>query len=182
MYDELYKTWKQELENDELTKLPSDFYLKIADYVKKLAGEARMLDKRSAKASLLKKETQNTKRMIRELTRARYTKMIKKANKGEKAPPDILTRDEEKIFASVSTFSEAFQSLAKEVLQGRNPKIEVRQERKMAVLRFTAHVPAIIGADMKPYGPFQAEDVASLPLDNAKILVKQHLAEKIEVS
>ena len=39
MYDELYKTWKQELESDELTKLPSDFYLKIADYVKKLGAQ-----------------------------------------------------------------------------------------------------------------------------------------------
>jgi DNA replication initiation complex subunit (GINS family) len=43
-------------------------------------------------------------------------------------------------------------------------------------------VPAIIGSDMKTYGPFEAEDIASLPAENAKILVKQGLAEKVEVS
>lgn len=182
MYDELYKVWKQELENSELATLPHDFYTRTADYVRKLAEEGRMLDKRTAKANLLKKETQNAKRMIRELVRARYTKLVKKAAKGEKVPPDVLTSDEERIFANISASSDAFQTLAKEVLQGRKPKFEAIQERKRAVLRFLTQVPAIIGADMKPYGPFQAEDVASLPLDNAKILAKQHMAERIEVS
>ena len=35
---------------------------------------------------------------------------------------------------------------------------------------------------MKTYGPFVAEDVASLPVENAKMLVKQGLAVSIEVS
>jgi len=48
-------------------------------------------------------------------------------------------------------------------------------------LRFLRDIPAIIGADMKTYGPFNAEDVASLPAENAKILAKQGLAERVEV-
>ena len=35
---------------------------------------------------------------------------------------------------------------------------------------------------MKSYGPFVVEDVASLPVENAKILVKQGLAVPVEVS
>ena len=182
MYDELLRTWKQELENNDLTRLPPDFYARVADYVRRLAEESRMLDKRTAKANLLKKETQNAKRMIRELIRARYRKLVKKAAKGEKAPPDALTSEEERIFAGVYAFSDMFHSLTKDVLQGRKPRVEDKQEQKRAVLRFVEPVPAIIGADMKPYGPFQAEDVASLPVDNAKILVKQQLAKKIEAS
>jgi DNA replication factor GINS len=182
MYDELYKSWKQELEDDDLIRLSSDFYVKIADYVRRLAEESRMLDKRTAKANLLKRETQNAKRMIRELIRARYRKLVKKAAKGEKVPPDVLATDEERVFTNVSNFSDAFQSLTKEVLQGHKPRVEAKKEHKRSVLRFPVQVPAIIGADMKPYGPFQAEDVASLPIDNAKILVKQRLAEGIDVN
>jgi DNA replication initiation complex subunit (GINS family) len=33
---------------------------------------------------------------------------------------------------------------------------------------------------MKTYGPFKAEDIASLPVENAKILIKQGLAERVE--
>jgi DNA replication factor GINS len=43
-------------------------------------------------------------------------------------------------------------------------------------------IPAIIGADMKTYGPFKTEDVASLPAENARILAKQNLAEKVEIN
>jgi DNA replication initiation complex subunit (GINS family) len=180
MYEELFKAWKQELENADLTKLPSDFYAEAADYVRQLAEETRMLDKRTVKANLLKKETENAKRMIRELIRARFRKLVRIIAKGGKVPPDFLTINEERIFASVSTFSDAFQSLTRDVLQGHKPRVEAEREHKRAVLRFLEQVPAIIGADMKPYGPFQAEDVASLPLDNAKILTRQRLAEKVE--
>jgi DNA replication factor GINS len=182
MYDELFRTWKQELENNDLTRLPTDFYARAADYIRRLGEESRMLDKRTAKANLLKKETRNAKRMIRELIHTRYRKLVKKAANGEKAPPDVLANEEERIFAGVYAFSDMFQILTKEVLQGRKPKVEDKMERKRAVLRFAGPVPAIIGADMKPYGPFQAEDVASLPVDNAKILVKQQLAKTIEAS
>ena len=50
------------------------------------------------------------------------------------------------------------------------------------MLRFLKAIPSIIGADMKTYGPFAAEDVASVPADNAKILVKQGLAVVVDVS
>ncbi|MGE5188400.1 MAG: hypothetical protein ACM3JE_05170, partial [Betaproteobacteria bacterium] len=53
---------------------------------------------------------------------------------------------------------------------------------KRLTLRFTKSIPAIMGADMKSYGPFIAEDVASLPEVNAKMLVKQGLAVMVEVS
>ena len=61
-------------------------------------------------------------------------------------------------------------------------KVDVGQEHKRAVLRFLKDVPAIIGADMKTYGPFKVEDVASLPIENAKVLIKQGLAEKVEAN
>ena len=34
---------------------------------------------------------------------------------------------------------------------------------------------------MKTYGPFLAEDVGSVPVENAQILIKRGLAEAVEV-
>jgi len=34
---------------------------------------------------------------------------------------------------------------------------------------------------MKSYGPFLVEDVASVPLENARILIKQGLAKAVEI-
>jgi len=182
MYNELYEAWKQELENIELERLPSDFYCRIADYLRRLKEEGRMLDKRTVKARLLKNEIQNVKRMVHELIQGRYRKLVRKMAKDEKVPSNVLTDEEEKIYKSVSPFAEAYQSFAKSILHGHTSKIDAEQKRKRTALRFLNDVPAIIGADMETYGPFKVEDIASLPVENAKILVKQGLAEKVEVN
>jgi DNA replication factor GINS len=180
MYNELYEIWKQEVENIELAKLPSDFYSRVADYLRKLKEESRMLDKRTVKANLLKSEMRNVKHMLRELTRTRYRKLVKKAAEGQKISPDFLTTEEEQICAGVFSLAEAYQRFAKTLLQGNVSKVSGEQKHKRAALRFLGDVPAIIGADMKTYGPFKVEDLASLPIENAKILVKQGLAERVE--
>jgi len=182
MYDELYELWKRELESGELEKLPPDFYSKIADYLRRLREESRMLDKKTVKAVLLRKEMQNVKFLARALFRTRYKKLARKAIKGDKVPPNALTVEEEKVFTGVSPFAEAYRSYAKSILRGHVPKTGVEQKHKRAILRFLKDVPAIIGADMETYGPFKVEDVASLPIENAKILVRQSLAEKIEAN
>jgi DNA replication factor GINS len=181
MYNELYEIWKHELESAELGRLPPDFHSRIADYLRRLKEESRMLDKRTVKARLLKSEMRNVKRMVRELIRTRYGKLAMKVAEGEKIPSDVLTAEEEKIYAGVSPLAEAYQSFAKSILHGHVPKY-VEQKHRRAALRFLKDVPAIIGADMETYGPFRVEDVASLPVENAKILVKQGLAEKVEVN
>lgn len=139
-----------------------------------------MLDKRTVKARLLRNEVRNVKRMLRELMRTRYKKLTRKAMEGDKVPSDILAAQEEKLLAGVLPLAEAYHVFVKGLLQGHLLQVEVEREHENYVLRFLKGVPAIMGADMKPYGPFNAEDVASLPIENAKILLKQGLAEKVE--
>jgi len=52
---------------------------------------------------------------------------------------------------------------------------------KRVSVRFLKMVPAIVGSDMKTYGPFMVEDVASVPESNARILVRQGLAKLVEL-
>ena len=163
-------------------KLPPDFYVRIADYLKRIAEENGALDKKSVKISLLDHEMQNVKRMLDELIWARYNKLIKLITQNQKLPSELLTVEEAKISESFVAFSDAYQKFAKNLMLGQTVKAEVQDVSKRVILRFTKSIPAIIGADMKPYGPFKVEDVASLPANNAKILVKQGLAVLVEVS
>jgi DNA replication factor GINS len=179
MYNELYEVWKRELDSSELEQLPQGFYSKIADYSRRLKEESRMLDKRTVKASLLKKEMQNVKHMIYDLIRTRYKKVIRKTFEGENSQTNSLTVEEEKIYA-IFPSAETYRSFVKSVLRGYLPKVGAKKKRNRAILRFLKDVPSIIGADMKSYGPFKSEDVASLPIENAKILVKHGLTEKVE--
>jgi DNA replication factor GINS len=182
MYDELYATWKLELENVELERLPPEFYSRASDYMKRLREESRMLDKRTLKTSLLEKEMQNAKRMVYELIQTRYRKIMKKIAKGEEILPDFLTPEEKIVYSRLSPLAETVQGFAKEIIRGHTPRVKAEAEQRRATLRFLKDVPAIIGADMRTYGPFKAEDVASLPVENARILKKQGLVEEVETS
>lgn len=180
MYDELYKAWKFEFENIELEKLPQEFYSRAAEYMKRLKEESRMLDKRTLKTNLLEEEMRNAKRMVHELIQTRYRKIVSKVAKGEEIPSDLLTPEEKTVYSRLSPFAEAVQGLSKEIVRGHTPKIKIDGEHGRVTMRFLKDVPAIIGADMKTYGPFKTEDVASLPVENTKILKKQGLAENVE--
>jgi len=180
MYKDLFEIWKNERDSDKLVKLPPDFYLQIANYIRTLGEEERMLDKKTLRASLLKEETRNVKQMVYELMKIRYQKFVRIWAEGKKVLSDLVTPQEEKIFSSSPIFAEAFQNFANNILRGHLPDVGTERTPQRVMVRFLKDVPAIIGADMKAYGPFKREDVASLPIENTKILIKQGLAEKIE--
>jgi DNA replication factor GINS len=182
MYDEVYDTWKRERENIELQLLSKDFYTRLANYVKRIREESRMLDASTAKAKLIKHELRNAHRLIEELVKLRYEKMFQAAASGKTIANEVLTAEEEKSYAKILPFAESYQDFLKNILLGRLPRSEGEKEtHKHVLVRFLKDVPAIIGADMKTYGPFRTEDVGTVPIENAKALVKQGIAAKIEL-
>jgi DNA replication factor GINS len=180
LYSKLYEVWRNELQNAELQKLPEGFYAKIAEYSRKLREESRMLDKRTVKARLLKNEAQNVKRMLHELTSARYKKLLKKASREERVPAEFLTIEEQRLSNGVLPLAEAYRVFSSGLLKGQSVQTPNQEQGKHVALRFLSEIPAVIGTDMKTYGPFKVEDLASLPLENARVLIKQGVAEKVE--
>lgn len=179
MYNELYDIWKKELENIELETLPSNFYPNVASYLRSIKEESRMLDQKTVKASLLENELKNVNKMLHELVWTRYQKLIKKVADNQNVALETLTIEEKKVCDDLH-FTEAYQKFAKSLLQG-SIKTSFKRNNKKVVLRFLSNIPTLIGVDMKTYGPFGVEEVASLPIENAKLLIKQKLAEKIEI-
>lgn len=59
---------------------------------------------------------------------------------------------------------------------------EMKEEKfNYIIVRFLRETPALVGIDLMNYGPFRKEDIASLPLKNAKILINEKFAEKVEI-
>jgi hypothetical protein len=123
--------------------------------------------------------------MLQELVWARYRKLATLITESQKIPSGLAV-EEEAMCAVFLSFSESYQKFAEKLLQGQVSrqfsKVSEKNVRKRVALRFIKNIPGVIGADMKTYGPFMVEDVASVPLENAKILVKQGLAKVVEVS
>ena len=183
MYDEIYAAWRVDIENKDLGSLPHDFYARAGDYLKRIREENRMLDKKSVKTNLLDREMSNARRMIREIVQSRYRKIARRIFDGQKIPAESLTAEEAKLCSDVGPSADAFIRFSQNLMQGQITKVEVEAAvvHKRVTLRFIKQVPSIIGADMKTYGPFLIEDVASIPVENAKILVKQGYAKQVDV-
>jgi len=181
MYDELYEAWRKEKESAEVQPLPKDFFARLAQYVKRLREEGRMLDEKTTRARLLLRESKNVKKLSRELIRLRYEKVLRKVMAGETVVKEGLSEGEERLCNEMVSSVESYQSLLKGVLSGRALSVEVEERAQKRVLRFLREIPAIVGTDMKIYGPFKPEDVASVPVENAKVLIKRGLAVEVEV-
>jgi DNA replication initiation complex subunit (GINS family) len=205
MYDQLYAAWRREVDDPTLGGLPADFYTKIADYLVHIKEEEnKPADKKTVKTSLIEHEARNVERMLEELLDVRYKKILKTITRLHKAPVELLANEEAKMCESFVGFADTYRQFAKNLMCGEQTPITVtiiqpsvaetaqaakteykpptHVTHKRLTLRFTKAIPAIMGADMKSYGPFAPEDVASLPALNAQILIKQGLAVLIGVS
>lgn len=181
MYNELYDAWKKEKENMEIQVLSKDFYTRLAEYMEKIRKESRMLDKKTTKAHLMERELENVGKMVKELIQLRYRKSIRETVNEKIVPRDALTKEEEKLHNEFVPLAEAYQAFLKDLFRGKTSNVKKKEKPKQTLVRFLQAVPEIIGSDMKPYGPFKAEDVATLPTENARILISQGAAVEVEI-
>ncbi|MEM5867214.1 MAG: hypothetical protein QXG39_04775 [Candidatus Aenigmatarchaeota archaeon] len=179
IYYIIYESWKAENTSFKLTKLPENFYQIVVEYLKKAKEEMRMIDLKTLKASLLKTEIKNVKQMIRELAELRCMKLTQIWLTSEKVLSDFLTTEEKKIFKCESNFVREYQHFIEGIIQRQILGQEFEQKPKSVVLRFLKETPAIVGLNLKTYGPFKAEDVASIPAENAEILIRKGSAQKV---
>ena len=178
------------MEGYELGSLTIDFYQRLAGYFKKMKEKIESSKTDSFNVHLLRSEMNNAEKMLTDVVERRNMKLAKKLIQGRKIDLEHLPAEESKLYSDVFSSFNAHKRFLDNILQGvatevtfEKSEILMSSNRKSkAILRFLKQVPSIIGSDMKTYGPFKAEDVASVPEENAKILIKQGLAKRIEMT
>lgn len=185
MYQELHDAWKREKLSRNLQALPKNFYEKAADDIRKLREAQRTIDNKTMKARLLKQELENSRKLLSEILATRFRKMLDSLLSNEKLIPiGFLTRQEEDICQALLQASSQYSRLKRNLSEGKQIDTVPSTPRGMPqkiLVRFACEIPAIIGVDLKTYGPFKPEDVASLPTENAQALMHQGAAVKVEV-
>ena len=175
MYVDLYKAWKSEKSSSLPQPLPADIYQRTIMYLNGVNDELSTTDTHTIQGRLLASEKQMTERLLDELRQTRIRKIISAAQNQVPIQTASLTEEESRLFEKIR------QSLAS--LDQRlpvPPQIEEITD-ELRVVRFLEDIPEIVGVDLRIYGPFKKEDVASLPAPNAHALEKQGAAKAIEV-
>jgi len=194
-YEALQSAWSRERQRREIQPLPDGFVAIMADYQARLREAARIEEKGTLKAKLIEVEKANAERMLGEINHLRLRKIVTAEVEGAPVETVNMTPEERRLQAELRRLLAAYTQGMKQPLvevpptteqprQAPSPHKPSPPQEKTSqgyiVVRFTQPLPAIMGTDMKTYGPFAAEDVASLPTQNAENLIRKGIAKEVE--
>ena len=181
-YDDLMENWRRERENEALQSIPEKFYAEMTDYISEIQDAGAENDV-SLASRITEKEAGYAQRLLKELTRLRMKKIIESELNGVVLAGKNLTREEQIFYSDLRRVLSSHEERLKSILMGHVPQIDTKPspEVGLKVVRFLKAVPAIIGIDMKTYGPFQMEDVVAIPVENAENLIRRGIAKEVEI-
>lgn len=164
--------------------MQKDFYAEAGALIRTQKDEMQMIDERSLHAQLIAKQQVRARRLLTGLIEARFRKICNMVLRGEMPSTDLLTSEEEKIFKGLVSIKDKRDVLSRAVLSGRTPHISrtpVTEASRKIMVRFLQEIPSLVGTNGRLYGPFKAEDIATLPVENAESLIKRGVALLVEV-
>ncbi len=156
-----------ETQSESLVPLATDFYSKLASYAQQLRRSAGSGASEAA-VRLTAVQTGLIESMARDLLALRVSKATRKNSVLQLLP------EERYVCLAQSKFQRRFDSFVDAVSTGKPSYVELahRTETERSVtIRFTKHVNELVGLDLKRYGPFEPEDIASIPAASADILI-----------
>ena len=170
----LYAILLREIENDSVQEINQTLYISIADFVGKLKSEGYDGIEANIKDALVN--------MITDLTSLLLKTRLEKATKSSKIDYSNLLDEEKFILDADEERNERTDIILSSTLNGKSKfldSIATKHKTKSTVVRFLKEMDQIIGSDLAKYGPFKAEDVATIPYENAQALISKKIATKI---
>jgi DNA replication factor GINS len=170
-----------ELKERGLTKLEQDFYKKVADQLRlmKIGDDEGRED---VAALLIRRERELLYEIVKRILEVRVSKACELSEFDDKL--NLLTPEEKFIIDASHTFRRRLDRVSEAIEMGRTSfldRISKEISKRRIVVRFLKDSPAIVGTELKRYGPFRKEDVAILPAENAKAFIRAGIAEEVEV-
>jgi len=165
--ESLKKQLDAEIESPTLVTLSHDFYSKLATYSQKLKRSGGPGSSDLA-LRLIVVQTAMIESMSRDLLASRAAKV-----KDQEAFLQLLP-EERYVFTAQQRFDRRLNAFVEALTRGQPSFIEhakKSESERSVTVKFTKHVDEVVGLDLKRYGPFESEDVASLPAANADILI-----------
>jgi DNA replication factor GINS len=170
----LHNTVLRETENDSLSEIKPNFYRNLSDFIGNLRKQEFDGVENKIKDTMIEMATELTSLLI-------HIRLEKISNSNDFDISHLL--DEEKfILDSQEEQNERTEMILSATINGKSKFLELLAENhkiKKVVIRFLSEVDEIIGADLEKYGPFKAEDIATIPYENAQALIAKNIATKV---
>jgi DNA replication initiation complex subunit (GINS family) len=163
-YSDLERIYRLEKNSPTMQSIPEDFYAQAL----KLSETPEAAEHR-----------ENILELLNEIYERRRSKIILHAARtaGNPTEPSNALKKEAELYYNIISIVESNRRMMLEQKTGEDESSEVDVSKKR--IRLLQAIPVIIGVDAAEYGPFRADDIVELPVDNAQILVERGVAEEI---
>ncbi len=165
-YETLRSIEQEERIGKKLAKLPDRFLLEVIDYMQKKEAMAKEKgDKWELKTA--KQRFQNIME-LRERKIVNFTLSFVRSG----AVPENMMPEERELFDGVVKRVHDFHDKRRKAMTGESTTFKT--------VAFLQQLPQFVGIDMGYYGPYRQGDIATVPEDNARLLIEKGAAEIIE--
>lgn len=199
-YGRLHEAWDKERQNKDLQTIPDDMLHEMRDYIATI--NKTPTDENTLAGQLTRSEKKYANQILRELTEMRLKKIVTLEVNNQPIDAQAMTPEEQKLHSNFRHLLTGFRQGSDmpeiapiSVTSKSEPKQQVKTTRAkptpkpvikpndvtLILVRFLQPLPAIMGIDMKAYGPFQPEELATIPAQNAENLIKRGIAKPVEV-
>ncbi len=197
-YETLYEMLRREKYSQELEEIDKDFYARAVKYLmekqKLVQSQKETNTVFAAEAIKTQRQMDNAMKLIQEIYERRENKITQLAllssRLGRKETPPKMLPEEKRIYDEVFATMNRYRSgILHNILSGKVPNIEEdapkaikrqHEESEHKLMRFTSPVPKFVAEDLKTYGPFEAEDLATIPARAAEVIVTKKRGEEIK--
>ena len=165
-FETLRKIEQQERNSAKLSDLPERFLEEAKQYLEK--------KEKMATGKIDEWELKTAVRRLQEILEFRERKIVNFALTYVRSgvAPGGLLPEEKQLFESTVASVKDFKKRRWEALSG--------TKKNFKAIAFLEDVPQFIGTDMINYGPYSRGDIATVPEENAKLLLDKKAAEVIE--
>jgi len=202
-YETLFELLQRERERADLQRLEPTFFNDVIGYIKdkKKIIEAKS-DSMFAQEERRKTERQleNIYKIIKELYERREKKIMsiaidKSRTKSNLIDTTALLKEEKVVFDALTDLLDTYRdAILYSVLNEKMPFMQQIADKKLKegfktalelkkpvkLVRFMNPVPKFVGPELEEYGPFDEEDIASLPAEVAEVLIGKGRVEEIK--
>ncbi len=184
--DEIFDILKGEIHLDNGPQpVPHNFYQNISNLVS-LLKEQNEKENNGAREKISKEINSNLINLVVRLTTLIFVLRCKKIFNSSKSQNMFeysnLTDEEKYVFFGNREREQRINIVLKMLLEGKSKtleKIVSSINQNFVIIRFLDSMEQFVGVNMNKYGPYQRDDVAILPFENARSIIENNRAVEI---
>lgn len=184
--DEIFNILKGEIHLDSGPQpVPHNFYQNISNLVS-LLKEQNEKENNGATEKISKEINSNLINLVVKLTTLIFVLRCKKIFNSSKSQNIFeysnLTDEEKYVFFGNREREQRINIVLKMLLEGKSKtleKIVSSINQNFVIIRFLDSMEQFVGVNMNKYGPYQRDDVAILPFENARSIIENNRAVEI---